>query len=692
MLKRIKEKGSVFTVLLAGVALAATLSVVLYQVISGPMASVVRVSNKTAAKNQLQSVGSIIIMDAINGATGGDCDNDGSVEPKAWKDKGTSNAPVGGGLLPPNIGAPMSDPWGSDYGYCVWDTGTDNVPSIDGSCDIEGVNNRLSGTPDPAVGEAQSQTVLAVISAGPDRIFATECRPYVDTTTAVLIVDGDDVVQQYTYNEASTAISSLWKISTANSDVAVIDKNITVGTPETNDNLLDTSGVIRAFALVTEGLIKAGGAIQAGGAVRLADQNIVNYECVDNSNIGDMRYNTDEQTLQVCNGSEWEDAGGGAKLKDAEKGSIPFVGDEGDLIEDDGTPPALSFDTATDNLRVGRKISFVSVEDAPAPQGVMPNAFTLDYMDDVEVNGATNDQMLVYNAATNLWINQNQRWSLNGANIYYNGGNVGIGTNDPTAGKLHVIGTIYSTGHNFIANASPTTYYLDSDNRSAMIHVNSNLFYILRGNANGSSTWATYNGYWPLSINLENNDATFGGNISAPAGRITDKSGYVSPVGSMTMFAGGTAPAGWLLCNGAAVSTATYPDLFAVIGYTYGGSGGTFFLPDMQGAVPRGAGTSTGYAQNITRALGTKQDDALQNITGDLFGVGGTAARAYPWGFLPGTYGAFSVAHTLSTYNRYGGDYAAASGNQASFDASRVARTSNETRMKNVGVNFIIKY
>jgi hypothetical protein len=48
-----------------------------------------------------------------------------------------------------------------------------------------------------------------------------------------------------------------------------------------------------------------------------------------------------------------------------------------------------------------------------------------------------------------------------------------------------------------------------------MIHCNGNIFYILRGNGNNSTTWATFNGSWPLEINLENNNATFGGNITA---------------------------------------------------------------------------------------------------------------------------------------------------------------------------------
>ena len=48
-----------------------------------------------------------------------------------------------------------------------------------------------------------------------------------------------------------------------------------------------------------------------------------------------------------------------------------------------------------------------------------------------------------------------------------------------------------------------------------MLHCNSNLFYVLRGDGINSLSFATSNGYWPLQINLDNNDALFGGNLSA---------------------------------------------------------------------------------------------------------------------------------------------------------------------------------
>jgi len=66
-----------------------------------------------------------------------------------------------------------------------------------------------------------------------------------------------------------------------------------------------------------------------------------------------------------------------------------------------------------------------------------------------------------------------------------------------------------------------------------------------------------------------------------------------SPSGTLTMWPTGTAPSGWLLCNGAAVSRATYAALFAVIGTTFGAGDTTttFNLPDYRDRMPIGANT-----------------------------------------------------------------------------------------------------
>lgn len=62
------------------------------------------------------------------------------------------------------------------------------------------------------------------------------------------------------------------------------------------------------------------------------------------------------------------------------------------------------------------------------------------------------------------------------------------------------------------------------------------------------------------------------------------------PSGSISLYGGATAPTGWLLCDGAAVSRTTYSELFAVVGTTYGvGDGSTTFnVPSLSGKVPVG--------------------------------------------------------------------------------------------------------
>ena len=72
----------------------------------------------------------------------------------------------------------------------------------------------------------------------------------------------------------------------------------------------------------------------------------------------------------------------------------------------------------------------------------------------------------------------------------------------------------------------------------------------------------------------------------------------IVPPGMLAPYAGKTAPEGWLLCDGSAVSRTTYADLFAVIGTTYGAGNGstTFALPDLRGRVAAGANASNALA------------------------------------------------------------------------------------------------
>lgn len=77
----------------------------------------------------------------------------------------------------------------------------------------------------------------------------------------------------------------------------------------------------------------------------------------------------------------------------------------------------------------------------------------------------------------------------------------------------------------------------------------------------------------------------------------TEVSSRLTPAGAITMYGGATAPTGWLVCLGAAVSRTTYAALFAAIGTTYGAGDGstTFNLPNLGARVPVGVWSGGGY-------------------------------------------------------------------------------------------------
>lgn len=70
------------------------------------------------------------------------------------------------------------------------------------------------------------------------------------------------------------------------------------------------------------------------------------------------------------------------------------------------------------------------------------------------------------------------------------------------------------------------------------------------------------------------------------------------PIGGLMLHAGATAPSGWLVCDGSAVSRVTYATLFAAIGTTFGvGDGSTTFnIPDLRGRVALGVSGSYALA------------------------------------------------------------------------------------------------
>lgn len=128
-----------------------------------------------------------------------------------------------------------------------------------------------------------------------------------------------------------------------------------------------------------------------------------------------------------------------------------------------------------------------------------------------------------------------------------------------------------------------------------------------------------------------------------------------------------TPPVGWLLCNGASVSTTTYANLYARIGAIFGTGSGTFNLPDLRGYFIRGVDAGAGI--DAGRAMGSIQDDALKTHTHDIW----------------------LTRSSANDFDTTGGD---SSGRNASTSQSGnpSTGTSAETRPKNVALYYCIKY
>lgn len=86
-------------------------------------------------------------------------------------------------------------------------------------------------------------------------------------------------------------------------------------------------------------------------------------------------------------------------------------------------------------------------------------------------------------------------------------------------------------------------------------------------------------------------------------------------IGEMKQVSFGFAPAGWAKCNGQLLDPAVYPELFALIGTTYGGDGTTTFaVPNMSGRVPVGYGSPAGLS---SYTIGQTGGDETVTLTED---------------------------------------------------------------------------
>jgi microcystin-dependent protein len=112
-----------------------------------------------------------------------------------------------------------------------------------------------------------------------------------------------------------------------------------------------------------------------------------------------------------------------------------------------------------------------------------------------------------------------------------------------------------------------------------------------------------------VALTLGDSTSTLSGRLQSYQSRIAAlerATGYIpdTPVGTVLDYAGTTAPSLFAFADGSALNTGQYPELFAVIGYTYGGAGASFNLPDCRGRMTLAvssahAAGSTGGAETV---------------------------------------------------------------------------------------------
>lgn len=227
--------------------------------------------------------------------------------------------------------------------------------------------------------------------------------------------------------------------------------------------------------------------------------------------------------------------------------------------------------------------------------------------------------------------------------------------------------------------------------------------------------------------------------------KASQKAGAVSPVmpaGVILPYGGTTAPAGWLECNGQAVSETEYPELYAAISSNYNGqlnpttgsnwaapSAGQFRVPDMRGMFMRGEGTPSGLdavtvgshqvdktKKNGLDASGTSVTTSVSGAKNQMNGSSGNPSgnHTHSWlGYVQANVGSYNVFHTPTIGDKgdglsyttnigtggvsawhshswtYSGNFSASGTTEAG--TITVGAGDNETRPMNRGVKYIIK-
>ena len=207
----------------------------------------------------------------------------------------------------------------------------------------------------------------------------------------------------------------------------------------------------------------------------------------------------------------------------------------------------------------------------------------------------------------------------------------------------------------------------------------------LRGFSGGGTTITGTNSAITLDVDANDNiDVNGELYIEGTTSDLNVERGDYFQAGQYGFFAMKNPKGRWLFCDGREISRADYPELFEAIGTTYGEGDGTttFNIPDRRGYFGRclDAGAEVDYQSD--REIGSKQGDAIRNITGKMYDNHLSSMNA--------TEGAL-VSTVMGTAYQYIGQ-GTYFGLNTDFDASRVVPTAPENVVKNIAEYVCIRY
>lgn len=264
-------------------------------------------------------------------------------------------------------------------------------------------------------------------------------------------------------------------------------------------------------------------------------------------------------------------------------------------------------------------------------------------------------------------------------------------------------------------------YYNKQDSDIRFLNSSNNLndidsFTIARQNLNVYSSIESDNRYLQKSLNLSEltSKSISRDNLEVYSrnyidGVLANISGVV--IGTVIMYPDDSVPDGYLKCNGALLNESTYPELFSVIGRTYGGSAGngTFRLPDLRGEFVRG--WDDGRGVDSGRTLGSFQSESFKShshsASSSTSGIhshlgsansSGSHSHSFPRGTDDGVNQGVQTGTAVGgsiTSSSNGGHSHSLSINSSGSHSHTItvdASGGSETRPRNVALMFCIKY